>query len=437
MSGNLPHVVVIGGGFGGLQTVRAMRKTPVRVTLVDRRNFHLFQPLLYQVATGTLSPANIAAPLRLLFAKYPRIDVCLGEVVGLDLDARSVTLADGATFTYDTLVVAAGATHSYFGHPEWEQFAGGLKTIEDATLMRQRILSAFEIADRMPPGPARDARLTFVVVGGGPTGVELLGQLAEISDRTLVGEYRTIRSQDAQVHLIEAGDRVLSAYSEKLSAKAAKVLERMEVIIHTRARVTNIDADGVDYQTADGSHRLHAHTVIWAAGNEASPLAKLLAAASKAELDRNGRVVVEPDLTLPGRPEVFAIGDMANAKNAEGKPLPGVAPVAMQQGRYVADLIGRRLRGAVAEPFRYKDKGSMATIGRTHAVAQIGRFELSGLVAWLAWLVVHIIAIVQFHHRILILIQWAWHFFSGNRSARLITNMRPMPEESTAEKKPE
>lgn len=433
MSGNLPHVVVIGGGFGGLQTVRSLRKVPVRVTLIDRRNFHLFQPLLYQVATGTLSPANIATPLRVLFARYPRIDVCLGEVTGIDVAARSVKLSDGARFDYDTLVVAAGATHSYFGHPEWERFAGGLKTIEDATLMRQRILSAYEIADRMPPGPQRDARLTFVVVGGGPTGVELLGQLAEISNRTLVGEYRSIRSEDAKVHLIEAGDRVLSAYSAELSAKAAAVLERMEVVLHTRALVTNIDAGGVDYKTADGIHRLAAHTVLWAAGNEASPLARLLVGDGDggAELDRNGRVVVGTELSLPGRSEVFAIGDMACVKNADGKPLPGVAPVAMQQGRYVAEVIGRRLRGEPTEPFRYKDKGSMATIGRTHAVAQLGRLEFSGFFAWIVWLVVHIVAIVQFHHRLLILLQWAWHYFSSNRAARLITNMRP-----TADDKP-
>lgn len=300
MDETLHHVVVIGGGFGGLQTVRALRKAPVRVTLLDRRNFHLFQPLLYQVATGTLSPANIAAPLRALFTHDRNIDVRLAEVHGIDLAGRRVQLGDGSSLSYDTLVVAAGASHSYFGHPEWERYAPGLKSVEDATLIRQRILSAFERAELLPPGPERDAWLTFVVVGGGPTGTELLGQLAEIADRTLVGEFRAIRSEDARIHLVEAGDRVLGAYPTKLSDKARQVLEKFGIEIHMTSRVRNVDADGVDYTHDDISHRLAAKTVLWAAGNQASPLAKLLADAAQAELDRNGRIVVGTDPLAAG-----------------------------------------------------------------------------------------------------------------------------------------
>jgi NADH dehydrogenase len=433
MTDTLHHVVIIGGGFGGLQTARALRKAPVRVTLVDRRNFHLFQPLLYQVATGSLSPANIAAPLRALFTGYPNIDVRLAEVTGFDVAARTVRFADGGSLTYDTLVVAAGASHSYFGHPEWEQFAGGLKSIEDATLMRQRILLAFERADQLPPGPERDAWMSFAVVGGGPTGVELLGQLAEISDRTLVGEFRSIKPEDARIHLVEAGNRVLAAYPEQLSAKAAKVLEKFGVEIHAQCRVTNIDAAGLDYDHNGVSHRLPTRTVLWAAGNQASPLAKMLGDATGAEIDRAGRVAVGPDLSLPSRPEVFAIGDMALLNDESGRPLPGIAPVAMQQGKHVAAVIRARLRGETTKPFRYRDLGTMATIGRTHAVAVLGRLKLSGLPAWIVWLVVHLMAIVQFQNRVLILMQWAWHFFTDNRSARLITNLEPVPEEKSLE----
>lgn len=434
MTDKLHHVVVIGGGFGGLQTARALRKAPVKVTLVDRRNFHLFQPLLYQVATGGLSPANIATPLRPLFTRSPNVDVRMAEVVGLDVDSRTVRFADGASLTYDTLVVAAGASHSYFGHPEWELFAGGLKSIEDATLMRQRILSAFEQADQLPPGAERDAWLSFAVVGGGPTGVELLGQLAEISDRTLKGEFRSIQPEDAQIHLIEAGSRVLSAYPDQLSAKAAKVLERFGVEIHANSRVTNIDASGLDYEHDGVSHRLPTRTILWAAGNQASPLAKMLGDATGAEVDRSGRVTVAADLSLPGRPEVFAIGDMALSKDESGRPLPGVAPVAMQQGKHVAGVIRARLRGETPSPFRYRDLGTMATIGRTHAVAALGRWKLSGFPAWFLWLVVHLMAIVQFQNRVLILMQWAWHFFTYNRSARLITNLKPTSDEKALER---
>lgn len=427
------HVVVIGGGFGGLQAARSLRKAPVRVTLVDRRNFHLFQPLLYQVATGSLSPANIAAPIRALFANCPNVDVRLAEVTGLDVASRTVRFADGGSLEYDTLVVAAGASHSYFGHPEWEQFAGGLKSIEDATLMRQRILSAFERADQLPPGPERDAWLSFAVVGGGPTGVELLGQLAEISDRTLKGEYRSIKPEDARIHLVEAGTRVLAAYPEQLSAKAAKVLEKFGVEIHAQCKVTNIDAAGLDYEHEGVSHRLPTRTILWAAGNQASPLAKMLGDATGAAIDRAGRVAVADDLSLAGRPEVFAIGDMALCPDASGRPLPGIAPVAMQQGKYVAAVIRSRMRGEAPKPFRYRDLGTMATIGRTHAVAVLGRLKLSGLAAWIVWLVVHLMAIVQFQNRVLILMQWAWHFFTDNRSARLITNLEPAPEEKSLE----
>jgi NADH dehydrogenase len=419
------RVVIVGGGFGGLYAAQALRKAPVDVTLLDRRNFHLFQPLLYQVAAGELSPANIAAPLRAVLKRQKNTRVLLAEVTDFDLDRREVILTDGRV-PYDSLLVATGARHHYFGHPEWEKFAPGLKTIEDATEMRRRILSAFEAAERSTNPEEQRALLTFVVVGGGPTGVELAGAVAEVAHKTLRDDFRAIRPSSAKILLLEGLDRILGPYPPQLSAKAAAALTRLGVTIRTGAVVTNIQPNRVTFRHGEQTETVRTHTILWGAGVQASPLGKALAKATGAELDRAGRVVVLPDLSLPGRPEVFVIGDLANYPHQTGKPLPGVAPVAMQQGRYVAESITRRLRGETASlPFRYKDRGSMATIGRAAAVADFGWLRLSGHLAWLAWLFIHILYLIEFENRLLVLMQWAWNYFTLNRSARLITGEGP------------
>ncbi len=424
------RVVIVGGGFGGLYTAQALRKAPVEVTLIDRRNFHLFQPLLYQVATGALSPANIAAPLRGLLSRQRNARVLLGEVVGFDLDRRQVHLkgADGeAAVPYDSLIVATGARHHYFNHPEWEKDAPGLKTIEDATDMRRRILYAFEAAELTADPKAREAWLTFVVVGAGPTGVELAGAVGEVAHRTLRNDFRSIQPGRARILLLEGTDRVLGAYVPSLSRKAAAALGRLGVTVQTGAIVTDVKADRVTVRRGDHTEVIPARTVLWAAGVDASPLGKQLAAATGAETDRAGRVTVLPDMCLPGRPEVFLIGDLVNYPYQTGKPLPGVAQVAMQQGRYVADLIARRLRGEPPLKFHYKDRGSMATIGAASAVAELGWTRFNGLLAWLAWLFIHLIFLVEFENRLLVLVQWGYNYFTRNRSARLITGERPSP----------
>jgi NADH dehydrogenase len=413
-------VVIVGGGFGGLYAALALRNAPVEVTVLDRRNFHLFQPLLYQVATGELSPANIAAPLRAVLKRQKHTTVLLAEVVGFDLERRLVQLKDGSV-PYDSLIVAAGVRHHYFGHPEWEKYAPGLKTIEDATTMRRRILYAFEAAERSTDLQERQRWLTFVVVGGGPTGVELAGAVADVAHVNLRNNFRAIDPQCARIVLLETVDRLLTAYPPQLSRKAAASLERLGVTVRTGTRVTDIQPDAVTIQIGDQTEVIPTHTVLWAAGVDGSPLGKMLATATGASLDRSGRIVVQPDLSLPGRPEVFVIGDLANYPHQTGKPLPGVAPVAMQQGRYVAELIQRRLAGKPPLPFHYRDRGSMATIGRAAAVADLGSLQLSGYPAWLAWLFIHLIYLIEFDNRILVLTQWAWNYFTGNRSARLIT----------------
>jgi NADH:ubiquinone reductase (H+-translocating) len=414
------RVVIVGGGFGGLNAARSLRRADVQITLIDRRNFHLFQPLLYQVATGGLSPANIAAPLRAIVARQANCDVLLGQVTGFDVNKRTVQLDDDQ-IGYDTLIVAAGARHSYFGHPEWEEFAPGLKTIEDATEIRRRMLLAFESAEREAEIEQRHKQLAFVVVGGGPTGVEMAGTMAEIARHTLKHEFRHIDPSDSQIILVEAGDRVLAAYPPDLSAKAQQSLERLGVVVRTNAMVTNVSADHVMIKFAGVDERLATNTIVWAAGVEASPLAKSLAEATGAKLDRAGRISVEPDLSLPGHPEVFVLGDMANyTPHGEG-PLPGVAPVAIQQGRFVARLIVARLRGRPLPTFRYRNLGNMATIGRSAAVADFGKLHFSGFIAWMMWLVVHLMNLVGFRNRLLVLIQWGWNYFTFDRSARLIT----------------
>jgi NADH dehydrogenase len=414
------RVVIIGGGFGGLYAAQRLRREPLSVTLIDRRNFHLFQPLLYQVATGGLSPANIAAPLRAVLKRQRNTHVLLGEVVDVDVAHRSVIMADGAV-PYDTLIVAAGARHHYFGHDPWETEARGLKTIEDATDMRRRIFLAFEMAEREPDPARRKAWLTFVIVGAGPTGVELAGALGELAHFTLRGNFRTFSPSEAQILLLEGTDRVLPTYVPQLSVKAAQALKCLGVTVRTGAIVTDIVPGAVAYKHDGETIRVDAHTILWAAGVLASPLAKVLAKATGAELDRAGRINVGPDLTLPGHPEIFAIGDMATFTHQTSKPLPGVAPVAIQQGRYAADTITARLRGETLPPFEYVDRGSLATIGRAEAVADFGWLKLSGYLAWLAWLFVHLVYLIEFGNRILVLMQWAGNYITRNRAARLIT----------------
>jgi NADH dehydrogenase len=414
------RVVIVGGGFGGLYAAKALAKVAVDVTLLDRRNFHLFQPLLYQVATGGLSPANIAAPLRSVLRRQKNARVLLAEVTGFDLDQRHVKLADGE-IPYDSLIVATGSRHHYFGHPEWETDAPGLKSIEDATTMRRRILSAFEAAEVCTDPERRQALLTFVVVGGGPTGVELVGAVAELAHRTLRNNFRSIQSNKARILLVEGIDRILNAYPSDLSAKATRTLEKMGVTVRTKTSVIDVHPERVTLQCGEQTEVVPAHTLLWGAGVQGSPLGRLLGEAAGAPLDRGGRVVVEPDLSIKGRPEVFVIGDLANYPHQTGKPLPGVAQVAMQQGHYVAGLLERRLRGEPPLPFHYYDHGSMATIGASSAVADLGWIRFGGWLAWLAWLFIHLIYLIEFENRLLVLTQWAWNYFTRNRSARLIT----------------
>lgn len=422
----LPHVVIIGGGFGGLYAAQSLKHAPVRVTVLDRRNFHLFQPLLYQVATGELSPANIATPLRAVLKRQKNTEVLLAEVIDIDLPNQRVVLSDGE-IEYDTLVIATGARHHYFGNEQWEKLAPGLKTIEDAIEIRRRILLAFEVAEREPSPDKVHALLTFVVVGAGPTGVELAGALGEISHETLTDEFKHINPASARIVLVEAANRLLPPYPPKLSARAAAALARLGVTVRTDAIVTDIQPDAVIIRHGARSESIPTRTVLWAAGVQASPLGRILASATGAEVDQAGRVVVAPDLSLPGHPEIFVIGDLAHFSHQTGKPLPGVAPVAMQQGRYVADLLQSRLRGDTVPPFRYRDRGSMAAIGRGAAVADLGGLCFSGFFAWLAWLFIHLIHLVQFNNRLLVLTQWAWKYLTRSRAARLITGENPLP----------
>jgi NADH dehydrogenase len=414
------HVVIVGGGFAGLYAAQSLRRAPVRVTLIDRRNFHLFQPLLYQVATGGLSPADIASPLRSVLRRQHNVCVLQGEVTGFDAAGHRVLLGD-ASVEYDTLIVAAGASHHYFGHADWEPLAPGLKSIEDATEIRRRVFDAFERAEREPDAVRRQEWMTFAVVGGGPTGVELAGAMGELAHHTLPRDFRHIDTRQAEVHLLEGTERILAAYDERLSRAAAKSLERLGVQVHTGSVVTEIQPDGVTIRQEQQSATIAARTVVWAAGVQGSPLGAALARAIGAELDRQGRVLVGPDLSIPGHPEIFVLGDLAHARQPAGRPLPGVAPVAMQQGAYTARLIARRLRGQATPPFRYRDRGSMAVIGRSAAVAQIGRLRLHSFPAWLVWLLVHLIYLVEFENRLLVLMQWGWIYVTKNRSARLIT----------------
>jgi len=415
------QVVIIGGGFGGLNAARALRKAPVQVTLIDRRNHHLFQPLLYQVATGALSPANIATPLRRIVRRQHNVRVVLGEVTDIDVAGRRLTLSSGE-ISYDTLIVAAGSSHSYFGRNEWASLAPGLKSIDDATAIRRKILLTFEAAELARDPELVRQLLTFVIVGAGPTGVEMAGAIAEIANDSLKHEFREINPAHARVLLVEFADRVLQAFPPDLSDKARQMLERLGVEVLTGWRVVDLAEDHVLVEHNGQQQKIPTRTIVWAAGVQASPLGQRLGEATGAEVDRAGRVRVEPDLSIAGHPEIFVIGDMANYPHQDGKPLPALAPVAIQQGQYVAKVIESRLAGRNPPgPFRYKDRGIMATIGRLMAVADVNGWHFSGALAWFAWLFIHVIQLIQHESRILVLIQWAYHYFTRNRGARLIT----------------
>lgn len=426
-----PHrVVVVGGGFGGLYCAKALgNNSSLAVTLIDRRNFHLFQPLLYQVATGGLSPANIAAPLRSILRNKKNVRCVLADVTGFDTAGKAVLTRDGDRVPYDTLVLATGSTHHYFGHDQWEALAPGLKTVEDATEIRHRVLVAFEKAERAADPKERQRLLTFVVVGGGPTGVEMAGAVAELAHVTMRRDFRTIDPRTTRVILIEGQNRILSQFVEPLSAKAIAQLHDLGVETVLDSHVTDLRPDHILYQPDGGKEprRIDTETVVWAAGVKASPLGKALAEALGGGLaaDRGGRVPVGPDCTVPGHPDVFVVGDLASQPGKDGKPLPGLAPVAMQQGKYVADVIEARLRGAAPPgPFRYWDRGTMATIGRRRAVADAGWIKLSGRLAWLAWLFIHILYLARFENRVLVVFQWFFNYVTTNRAARLITGVR-------------
>jgi NADH:ubiquinone reductase (H+-translocating) len=413
-------VVILGGGFGGLYAAKTLGRAAASVTVVDRRNFHLFQPLLYQVATGGLSPGDIAAPLRAILRRQRNTSVLLGEARDLDCERRRVILTDGLELEYDTLIAATGATHSYFGRDEWRDAAPGLKSLEDATEIRRRILTAFEEAEKEPDAERRRDWLTFVIVGAGATGAELAGALGEIANETLKHDFRRIHPEESRILLLDAGPRVLAAFPEDLAAKAERSLIRLGVRARCGVRVTAVDARGVTLESGSGAEHIAARTVLWAAGVQASPFSKVLAARAGATLDRAGRVLVQPDLSVPGHPEILILGDLAHCEQ-DGKLLPGVCPVAMQQGVYAARLIEARLAGRSAGPFRYFNKGNLATIGRAAAVADFGTFRFSGFTAWLLWLFVHLMYLVGFQNRLVVFLQWGFHYFSFNRMARLIT----------------
>jgi NADH:ubiquinone reductase (H+-translocating) len=417
---NNPRVVILGGGFGGLNAAQSLRREPVDVTLIDRRNFHLFQPLLYQVATGGLSPANIAAPLRAVLRSQSNASVLLADVTHIDVERRAVVVQEEVV-PYDVLIVATGSSHHYFGHPEWELYAPSLKTIEDATEIRRRVLSAFEAAEREPDESRRAIWLTFLVVGGGPTGVELAGAVAELSRYTLKHNFRRIDPATARILLIEGVDRVLPSFAPSLSAKAARSLDHLGVTVRTDGIVTDIRQDSVTVRFGTTIEQIPTRTVLWAAGVAASPLGKILAAGTGAAVDKVGRLTVGPDLTLPGHPEIFVIGDLASFSHQLAAPLPGLAPIAIQQGRYIARALRRRREGKPISPFHYFDRGTMATIGRAKAVADVRGIRFAGLLAWVAWLTIHLMFLVQFQNRVLVLMQWAWNYTTRNSPARLIT----------------
>jgi NADH dehydrogenase len=424
--GEKHRVVILGGGFGGLAAAQKLKSVPVEVTVIDRRNFHLFQPLLYQVATGSLSPGEIAAPIRGVLSRQKNTSVLLGEAVDVDPRAKRVILRDGATFEYDSLIVATGTQTSYYGNDSWREWAPSLKSVEDATAIRHKILYAFERAERaVTPEEAR-AWLTFVIIGAGATGLELSGALAEIARETLRHDFRKIDPQKARIILLEGAPKVLGPFPDDLSAKAEKLVTRLGVEVLKGVMVTDIDAVGVTFKHGDSSEVLAAKTVIWAGGVSATPFGRKLADRTQAETDRSGRIKVNRDLTVPNFPDIFIIGDLAHAVDKEGKPLPGVAQVAMQGGAYAARVIRARLEGKKdLPPFHYFNKGEMAVIGRAAAVANIFGIHVSGLLAWLMWLFIHLIYIVEFQSRIVVFVQWGFEYLTFSRGARLITGEAP------------
>jgi NADH dehydrogenase len=413
-------VVIVGGGFGGLYAAKALSGADVNVTLIDKRNFHLFQPLLYQVATGTISPADISSPLRSILSKSKNTKVLLGEVNDIDPEAQKIYMGSEEV-SYDTLILATGAKHSYFGKEHWEEFAPGLKTVEDAIEMRRRIFTAFEAAEKETDAEKRRAWLTFVIVGGGPTGVELAGAIAELAYQIMKEDFRNIDTRETQILLLEGLDRVLPPFAPELSKQAEASLTRLGVTIQTKSLVTNVEGDIVTIKQGDEEKQIATKTVLWAAGVKASPLGKILAERTAAECDRAGRVIVEPDLSVKGYPKIFVIGDLAHFAHQNGKPLPGVAPVAMQEGQYVASLIKQRMRGGSLPQFRYVDWGSLAVIGQHAAVVDLGFIKFTGLLAWLFWLFVHIYFLIEFDNKLIVMIQWGWNYFTRKRGARLIT----------------
>ncbi|HIK08375.1 MAG TPA: NAD(P)/FAD-dependent oxidoreductase [Trichormus sp. M33_DOE_039] len=428
---NAPHqVVIIGGGFGGLYTAKHLAKANVKVTLIDKRNFHLFQPLLYQVATGTLSPGDISSPLRAVFSKSKNTQVLLGEVKDIDPKAQKVILDDKA-ISYDTLIVATGANHSYFGKDNWKEFAPGLKTVEDAIEMRRRIFGAFEAAEKETDPEKRRAWLTFVIVGGGPTGVELAGAIAELAYKTLKEDFRSIDTSETKILLLQGGDRILPHIAPELSEVAAVSLQKLGAVIQTNTRVTNIENDTVTFKQGGEIKEIPSKTILWAAGVKASAMGQVLAERTGVECDHAGRVIVEPDLTIRDYKNIFVVGDLGNFSHQNGKPLPGVAPVAKQQGEYVAKLIKRRLKGHTLPQFRYNDVGSLAMIGQNLAVVDLGLIKLQGFIAWVFWLLVHIYFLIEFDTKLLVVFQWAWNYITRNRRSRLITGREAFLEPKT------
>jgi NADH dehydrogenase len=418
-----PHlVIVLGGGFGGLSAVQRFKRAPVEVILIDRRNFHLFQPLMYQIATGSLSPGEIAAPLRGILSHQKNTQVLLGEVSDVDPAAKKIQLLDGATFDYDSLIVATGSQTSYYGNDSWREWAPSLKSVEEATAIRHKILYAFERAERAATHEESRAWLTFVIVGAGATGMELAGALAEIANETLKNDFRHINPQEARILLVEGGPRVLPSFPEDLSAKAEKLVSKLGVEVMKGVMVTSIDGNGVTFRRADKTERLAAHTVLWAGGVETTTFGRKLAERTHAETDRSGRIKVNPDLTIPNYPDIFIVGDLAHATDKDGKPMPGVAQVAIQGGAFAAKTIKARIENKKAEAaFHYFNKGDMAVIGRAAAVANIFGFHLSGFIAWFTWLFVHLMYIVEFQNRVMVFIQWGFEYLTFSRGARLIT----------------
>ena len=414
------HVVIVGGGFGGLYAAKALGRAPVKVTLIDKRNFHLFQPLLYQVATGTVSPADIASPLRGIVGSNKNTQVLLEKVVDLDPEQKKV-IVEGEQRSYDTLIVATGVSHHYFGNDHWQEVAPGLKTVEDALDIRRRIFMAFEAAEKEPDPEKRRAWLTFIIVGGGPTGVELAGAIAEIAYSALKGDFRNIDTSTAQILLLEGMDRVLPPYPPELSAKAQTSLKKRGVTVQTNTMVTDIADNIVTVRQDEETSQISARTILWAAGVKASSMGKTIAERTGANLDRAGRVIVEPDLSVSNYPDIFVIGDLANFSHQGDQPLPGVAPVAMQQGEYIAKLIKKRLKNQTISPFYYVDRGSLAVIGQNAAVVDLGFLQLSGFLAWMIWVFAHIYYLIEFDNKLVVMTQWAWNYVTRGRGARLIT----------------